>query len=293
MKKILIGLLMILGISLSAQTISNPDFENWSTVSVYSADTIPNQWYGMFCNTVHPTPDSYWGSLATRIQGVFACGIAQGIMINGQQPANPWNVIDGGTPFSAKPATISGFYKYTDVTNNDSAEVTVILKKFNTLTMTHDTVGIGVQSLPATNTYSLFTVNINYPLPLLTPDSIIIMFNSSKYYHFDNITMALPNLYIDRIIIPQSVAAGISESSTQMETMVYPNPSSGNPTIEIYNAGEYKDLRLHVYDVSGKTIISSAVPENKVMLSGLSCGNYLYVISTDKQVLSSGKISVR
>lgn len=293
MKKILIGLMMMTGISLSAQTLSNTDFENWSVVSVYSTDTIPNQWYGMYCNTVHPTADSYWGSYATRIQGYFMCGIAQGIMINGQQPANPWNAIEGGTPFTSKPATISGFYKYTDA-GNDSAEVSVILKKFNTLTMKHDTVGIGIQALGASATYIPFTVNINYPLPSVTPDSIIIMFNSSKYYHYDTITYALPNLYIDRISIPQGLSTGITESpGGELHSNAYPNPSSGNVVIEMEGQADFNGLMLSLYDVNGKKVMEREITQNTIFLSGLSAGNYVYIINSSERMLSKGKVTVQ
>jgi hypothetical protein len=295
MKKIFTCLMMVTIISVSAQTLSNPGFENWSTVSVYSTDTVPNNWYGMYCNTVHQTTDAYQGTYASRVQGYFMCGISQGILINGQQPAGFGDIIKGGTPFTAKPSVIKGFYKYTDVVGNDSAEVTIILKKFNTSTMNYDTVGIGIQPLAPVSSYSLFTVNMNYPLPSLTPDSIIIMFNSSKYLTWDPITYALPNLYVDRILLDQSISTGISESTNSvLESSVYPNPFSDNSTLLI--KGDITSLTnpvINIFDSAGKKVMSQKLTQNNVSISGLSQGSYIYAISSSEKILSKGKIIVQ
>lgn len=295
MKKLMTCLILVAAISLSAQTLSNPNFENWNTVSVYSTDTVPNQWYGMYCNTVHQTTDAYQGTYASRIQGYFMCGIAQGILINGQQPAGFGNIIEGGTPFTAKPSVITGFYKYTDVTGTDSAEVTIILKKFNTSTMNYDTVGIGIQPLPASNSYTLFTVNMNYLLPALTPDSIIIMFNSSKYYMWDSITYALPNLYIDRILLQESILTGIDENSEfAIESSVYPNPFTDHSTLVIKgDLTALKNVQINIFDVTGKKVMARELIQNSIPLSGLSKGNYVYTISSSEKILSGGKIVVQ
>jgi hypothetical protein len=293
MKKIIFLLSLSAGFNLSGQTLSNPGFENWSSVTTYTTDTIPNQWYAMYCNTVHQTADAYQGSYATRIQGYFACGIAPGILINGQQPAGYGNIIEGGTPFSTKPATINGFYKYTEVTNNDSAEVTVILKKYNAVAMKYDTVGLGIAPLAAAAAYSPFSVAINYLLPSETPDSIIIMFNSSKYYHFDMVTGALPSLYIDRILLPQETA-GIEESGQVIHSVVYPNPSAGTITLHI-EGDEWKqqDTELSIFDAAGKMVRMEKISHNEQVINGLPKGNYMYTLSVESEILSKGKIIVQ
>jgi len=282
-------------INLSAQTLSNPGFENWSTVSVYSTDTVPNNWYGMYCNTVHQTTDAYQGTYASRVQGYFMCGISQGILINGVQPAGFGDIIKGGTPFTAKPSVIKGYYKYTDVAGSDSAEVTIILKKFNTSTMKYDTVGIGVQPLSPASSYSLFTVNMHYPLPSLTPDSIIIMFNSSKYLTWDPITYALPNLYVDRILLDQAISTGISENfNSALESNLYPNPFSDNSTLIIKgDITSLKNPEITVFDSAGKRVMSKKLTQNNVPISGLPKGNYVYTIGNSEKVLSNGKIIVQ
>jgi hypothetical protein len=295
MKKIFIGLMMMTGISLSAQTLSNPGFENWTTGSSYAPDTVPNNWYAMFCYTAHQTTDAYQGTYATRLQGYFACGIAPGILVNGTQPAGYGNIIEGGTPFNSRPAAISGYYKYTEVAEGDSAEVTVILKKFNHFTMRHDTIGLGIQPLAAAAAYTMFTVNMNYFHPTESPDSIIIMFNSSKHYMWDQVTMALPSLYIDRIILPQVSIAGVDENNNALLTsVVYPNPSNGNLTIEIKgDLSSFKKLQLTVFDVKGEKVTGKRITENITGMDGLAAGQYIYRISDADTLLSTGKMTVQ
>ncbi|MCW3072610.1 MAG: hypothetical protein JWO44_2500 [Bacteroidetes bacterium] len=288
--------MMVAGISLSAQTLSNAGFESWGVTSTYSSDTLPNQWWSLYCNTTHQSTDSYQGAYATRIQGYFSCGIAQGIMINGQPPAGYYNIIESGTPFSTKPAGISGFYKYTDAEPADSAEVTVILKKYNTATQMRDTVGLGTAALAAAGGYTSFTVNINYLMPAETPDSIIIMFNSSKYNLVNTTTWMLPNLYIDRIMLPQSVAvAGITENQAGLfQTTVYPNPFSGSATVSIEgDLSKVSGLQLDVFDAAGKKVWTGEVNQNTVILSGISSGNYMYTLGTKDKQFSGGKIIVQ
>jgi len=296
MKKILIGLLMMTGISLSAQTLSNAGFESWNVAGSYSSDTLPSQWWSMYCNTTHQSSDAYQGDYATRIQGYFGCGIAQGIMVNGQKPDNYYNIIESGTPFTAKPISISGFYKYTDAEPGDSAEVTVILKKYNAATQTRDTVGLGTAALSATGSYTSFTVSINYLAPAETPDSIIIMFNSSKYNLVNMSTWVLPNLYIDRIALSQSVSvAGITENAaTPFQSAVYPNPFSGSAAITVEgDLSKVSGLRLDVFDASGRKVWSGDVAQNTVMISGIAKGNYMYTISSRERQFSAGKFIVQ
>lgn len=287
---------MMTGISLSAQTFPNAGFESWSVAGSYSSDTLPSQWWSMYCNTTHQSSDAYQGDYATRIQGYFSCGIAQGIMVNGQKPANYYNIIESGTPFTAKPVSISGFYKYTDAEPGDSAEVTVILKKYNTATQRRDTVGLGTAALAAAGGYTSFTVSINYLLPAETPDSIIIMFNSSKYNLVNTSTWTLPNLYIDRIALSQSASvAGITEDPAGLfQATVYPNPFSGSATVSVEgDLSKVSGLRLDVFDASGRKVWSGNVDQNTVILSEIAKGNYMYTLGSKDKQFSAGKIIVQ
>lgn len=297
MKKILTVLLMLAGLVMKAQTLTNPNFESWAASSSYYTDTLPANWWPFYCNTVHPTTDSYQGTYATKIQGWFACGIAPGVLVNGQEPLNYGNFMESGTPFTTKPASISGYYKYTDVTPGDSAEVTIILKRYNAALMKRDTIAFSTQALAPSTSYSLFTVNINDMMPGVIPDSIIIMFNSSKYYMFDMITMALPVLYIDRLLLPET-PNGIAESNDMTAgSFMYPNPITGSSTLSITedlsNSGE---ISIEIFDTQGKKVMElNRIKNNEVLIqkAHFSAGSYVYVVRRNKSFISRGKFVVQ
>ncbi len=301
MNKILSTLLLLAAFGSKAQTLSNPNFESWgtgSTVSTtYYTDTLPTNWWPFYCNTVHQTTDSYQGIYASKIQGWFACGIAPGIMVNGKEPINYGEFIESGTPFTTKPSSISGYYKYTDVTMGDSAEVTIILKRYNSVTMKRDTIAYSTQTLPASATYSLYTVNIIDLMPGVMPDSIIIMFNSSKYYMFDPITMALPALYIDRIAMPETPMSIADNQILLMESSVYPNPFSESATL-VMDAGisQFEHPSVQIYDLSGKKVMDLGVITSKEVVfnqGNLSKGSYFYQVSNGNALISQGKFIVQ
>lgn len=297
MRTIFIILILLASLSIKSQTLTNPNFENWGVSSTYYTDTLPVNWWPFYCNTIHPTTDSYQGTYATKIQGWFACGIAPGVMVNGQPPVNYGEFMESGTPFTSKPGSVSGYYKYTDVTAGDSAEVTIILKRYNSVTMKRDTIAYATKALPPSSTYSMYTVNLNDLLPGVSPDSIIIMFNSSKYYLFDMITMALPVLYIDRIMMPEA-PLGMEENSTILvESGIYPNPFSENAELKIEGEfSKYGDVSADVFDVTGKKVLNyDKISSNTLTLNKnrLSKGTYTYQVRNNKNLISRGKFIIQ
>ena len=299
MKKLISCFYLMGTLVLGAQTLSNPSFETWGSPAEYAADTVPNQWWTMYCNSSHQTTDAFQGIYATRLQGTFLCGIAPGILVNGTKPVNYMNMIESGSPFTSKPSAIGGFYKYTEVTTDDSAEVTIILKKYNIYTLQRDTVGIGYSAMAAASGYTSFNVNINYLMPTETPDSMIIMFNSSKYMHFDPVTMALPNLYIDRIGLPET-ANGIEPINdycgTTHPSVVFPNPMIETGTLLIKgDITTFQTFDLRIFDVSGKLVRQESISAKSTMdisRTGLLSGTYLYTIRSGNTHVTSGKFLI-
>ena len=297
MKKIVIAFLLLAGLSMNGQTITNPGFESWTTTSSYAPDTVPTNWWPLYCNTVKQTTDAYQGAYATRIQGWFACGIAPGVMVNGQAPLDYGSFMESGTPFTSKPSTFSGYYKYNDQGTGDSAEVTVVLKHYNTLTMSRDTVAYAVKALPATSGYTMFTVNINDLMPGVTPDSIIIMFNSSKYYMWNDSTWELPALYIDRINMPETPMAITENTNSLLLSSIFPNPFTGSASLVI--DADFEQLEsaiVSIFDMSGKKVMEIGnLSSNKVLIEqgSLSKGNYIYRVNSLNTLLSKGKFIVQ
>ncbi len=218
-------------------------------------------------------------------------------MVNGQPPLDYGSFMESGTPFTSKPTTFSGFYKYNDQGTGDSAEVTVVLKRYNTLTMSRDTVAYSVKTLPATASYTSFTVNINDLMPGVTPDSIIIMFNSSKYYMWNDSTWELPTLYIDRINIPETPMSIIENANSLLSSTVFPNPFTGSATLVIdTNFEQLESAIVSIFDMSGKKVIEIGnLTSNKVIIEEgtLSKGNYIYQVNSFNSILSKGKFIIQ
>lgn len=297
MKTLLIAFLLLAGLSTNAQTLSNPNFENWAAGSTYSADILPTNWWPFSCNTVSQTTDSYQGMYATKIQGFMACGIAPGVLVNGQEPVVYCDFMGSGTPFTSKPTTISGYYKYTDVATGDSAEVTVILKRYNTATLKRDTIAYSTKALAASAGYSLFTVNLTDLMPGVSPDSIIIMFNSSKYYMVDTITWNLPALYIDRINLPETPMSITENENSLISSSVFPNPFTESATLVIdTEMSQLTSANLSIFDVNGKKVMDfDKITGNCVQIQkqNLAKGSYFYQVKQDNQLISQGKFAIQ
>ncbi|MDQ3046163.1 MAG: T9SS type A sorting domain-containing protein [Bacteroidota bacterium] len=293
MKKIFLFLILTATVTSKAQFL-NGGFENWTPVTTYMTDTLPDQWWSLNCNTVKQTTDAAQGALATRIQGFMSCGIAQGMLINGQYPLSG-NIIDAGTPVFGKPGFITGFYKFTGGAAGDSAEAIVILKKFNSFTGRHDTICMGSTALPPVSVYSPFTVNIIDLAPGINPDSILVIFNSSKYYSVDTINWEMPALYIDKLSLPPNFTGIEDQNILLMQSVPYPNPASENITIQLSSGKDVSKLSIVIYDVTGKLILSRAqLSENRTVINcqELIEGTYFYQFVSESQVISSGKFTV-
>ncbi|MEW6469173.1 MAG: T9SS type A sorting domain-containing protein [Bacteroidota bacterium] len=286
MKTLLSILALVFCLSANAQTLSNPGFENWSQQTYY--DSVPDQWWGLYCMTVFRTNDAFLGSYASRTTGMLACGIAPGVLISGPQPASG-NIIDGGSPFTIKPNIIQGFYKLTDAQPGDSAEVTVILKKYNTITMQRDTVSIGVLALPPAASYTLFSVSMNDLMPSVMPDSIILIFNSSKHLLIDWNTGTLPSLFVDAIKLDE--AAGLHDQTALAASSLYPNPFVSIATLSVDTQEE--NLVLYLFDALGNEVMSAAESGRGIFelhRSGLPSGNYFYQVRSRGKLIATGQL---
>lgn len=190
---------------------------------------------------------------------------------------------------------IQGFYKFTDVQPGDSAEVTVILKRFNTTTQQRDTVAMGSIALPTSASYAMFSVNINDRIPNVAPDSIILIFNSSKYHLVDWNIGVLPSLYVDAIKLEE--ASGTVELNTSVHTLLFPNPFTETATLAIQTEHiGMNELVLEVYDTQGRLVFAlEGITAGFVEIdrNGLVSGNYFYLLKNENAVFASGKMTVQ
>lgn len=120
------------------------------------------------------------GKFAATVWNWYYYG--KGYLMSGAGEAFWLDMNRGGTPLSWKPATLTGYYRYTTDSNsrqNTSGIVAVMLRRWNPQTQRADTIGFAEQHLPPTPTFRQFTLPIRDYAPGVMPDSMVIAIISS------------------------------------------------------------------------------------------------------------------
>lgn len=254
-KLYLLSFLFIGGInnSLNAQSIINPDFEQTDTINSFPFIT---DWEGDGFGGA-PSTIAQSGNYSMRIWNWYWYGRAYAY--NGNNPSLGFgSAYKGGTPYTQKALKLNGYYRYDTSytqTEDDSAVVAVLLKKYNTTLQKVDTIGFGEVHLPSfspgDNSFAPFEVNIQDWQPGIQPDSIVVYMQSSisgfcamstngecLYFNVDNLSLETP--------------LGITDiKGNKIKPQIYPNPSNGNFTIE-YTQDELESIKI--YSIDGKLI---------------------------------------
>ena len=204
--------------------------------------------------------------------------------------------ITGGTPFPYKPAKMLGFYKYTsNVPIEDFGQARVILKKYNENTGKRDTIGLGENLLlnPAGD-FMPFEVPINYLVPNVTPDSIVVIFHST-YPDFPN---AGAELWLDSLSFDISTAIEEFENGGKAEGINYcsvsPNPSDEIIYVEFNFPA---DGFLKLFNSEGKLTyvesVASTFEDLEINVSGFPAGLYILQLFHRKgEVVQTHKIFI-
>lgn len=168
-------LLFILGIlvtgGLSAQSVPDSNFENWSTLTwnepqyYHTANEDIASKGGTTFNVTEAT--GYLGvNYGVQLQTISLSGAAQAAyMIDANVQGNG---VQGGIPYSQQPTGIRFYYKYAPATN-DTAAVLVIFKKWNGSTETLlDSFEIAI-----TGTTSVYTLRSYMKTLPAAPDTVV------------------------------------------------------------------------------------------------------------------------
>ncbi len=290
----LIVVLLAVLVKANAQNINNGGFENWTLDS--NQDSVPNGWWKMFSGTSLRTTDSYAGNYAAVVKGIPMCGIAPGIMTNGQAPFHAWdNPSFVGTPINTKFYTFSGHYKNSDICVGDSSIITVLFKKYNAILHKIDTVAYGQLVLAPVTNYTSFQVNISDVQPGIMPDSVLIRFENSKYncFKMDSLGLVISGLYIDQLSFVREIPMTVSENETKNEVKIYPNPFSNTTVLTVSNSMD--EVCVEIVDIKGeivKTIVGNNTNRLLIDRNGLADGTYLYRLWNGNSMLQYGKLVI-
>jgi hypothetical protein len=228
----------------------NPGFENWTQVANY---WNPNGWnnlnsntaiIGVFTCTRATGADVHSGTYAIKLTTKSVFGItANGIASTATLITTPPYGVTGGIPYTQRPDSITGWYKYTPASAADSGFVQFVL-----LGSSNDTIGFVKFNTPntAVGTYTRFSRPITY-FSAATPslsywilsssdgvnpvvnssiivDDLALVFNTtgiSNPEHFSQVSVV--NTWVDGVVMinnptPSPIRVEIFNSSGQMVT---------------------------------------------------------------------------
>lgn len=267
----------------------NPAFENWTQQNNY---WNPNSWnnlnpstyiLGVFtCQRASAATDVHGGSYAIKLTTKSVFGItANGIASTATLITTPPYGITGGIPYTERPDSIVGWYKYTPANANDSGFV-----QFALLTNSYDTIGMVKFNTPNTpvTTYTRFSKAITYLSPATPELSYWILSASDGVNPVVNSVLIVDD--IDLIFVTTPVPGEPAKSPIAIvsnlvqEEIIIKNPSE-------------KQVFFELTDLSGRVVMVEEVTHHRQSVSSgkLNNGLYLYRLSdSNGSIHSSGKL---
>jgi hypothetical protein len=268
---------------LSAQNIPNPGFEIWyiGDVVLKAGDWENSNFYTFnqfgFYSANPDWEDFTEGFTSIRLStfqqdtlAPFVAFTISGLPIM-DYATGEVDVISGGTPFPYRPSKMMGKYQFASESPiEDFGQARVILKKYNTATGQADTIGYGENVLlNPTVGFQSFEVSIQYLVPDVTPDSIVVIFYSTN--------PEAPNvggeLWVDDLSFDFSTS--IFDVENMIAISIFPNPFQEIIKVEI-EALEKGQIEL--IDINGKIVFSKLLEKGsqtiKIETSNLVSGNY-------------------
>ncbi len=293
MKKMLFLSASLLAVSLCAQTLPNPGFEDVTFDSITSGYTVEGWTLDGFGASV--TSSAHSGSHALEVWNWYwySPGFARtGNIVGGMFSLE---YMQGGAPISGTPSRLEGHYKY-DTTNAyrasvgpDSAMVVVGLKRWNAGLGKTDTVALHSLMLPSTGVpaeWWPFSMDIPLLMPGVSPDSIVVTFRSSVS-GFCSASSPGTCLYlaVDDLSL---VTTGIDGREMKQPLLIYPNPTSDNSQLRM--EGQLPQDRVEVRDLLGRLLLSQRADQPiEARQHSLDAGVYLVSLVREGAVLSTAK----
>jgi len=304
MKKIiLLFLCCVAHVAAFSQAIPNAGFETWVNNTESSQTySVPQGWitedviekldfpaYNQL--SVTKSTQAYSGSFAVKMETVNFFGATPGTIFSVAGAAQLFGNSFPGFPYSARPANLQGYYKFTPV-SNDTASVFVLMSKWNTTTSAQDIVGVGELLIgSATSTYTLFNIPISYASNV-TPDTVLIVAGTGGA----NISNVGTVFYIDALSFSGTAPIGINELvENNNYSKLYPNPFNTNATITIDDKIKLNMASVIIYDVLGKEMkrINNITSNTITIEKGdMPNGIYFYKVINNETKITTGKFIV-
>ncbi len=287
-------LIPILMLSLLADPVladvPNGDFESWpagnnGNPEFWDSPNATTGGFPFFLTTVEQTTDSHSGSFAAQITtGTILGQTLPGVLTLGQlipDIEDPLNSQFVGIPFSGRPSTLEGFFKYSTAAN-DFGGMALLLTRYDTLKQERDTIALGGHEfMPAGEDYEAFSFQIYY-LSHLEPDSMNIVIVSSvspqmqsgSQLRIDDLTLAYtdpPHVDLggDVFICPgasHTFDTGFQEGYSYLWLDALTGDTlSTEHSLTVYQAGTYQAVVKNPYGLPGfdtaEVFMHEEVPE--------------------------------
>jgi len=270
-----------------SQVIPNNSFETWESFN-NGAYEEPTPWhttnpYTSLVGQVNVTKsdDATDGNYSARLETVEINYLTFTFYAPGLLTLADFNVnfltqqysISGGLPLQKRVTQLNGKFKYQPA-ENDSASVLIYCFR-HPQGENIDTIGVGLTYLHSVENWSDFTVYMQY-LNDHTPDTFNIVILSAGTFQLGYMPPGSV-LYVDELSVDTTVSNVASNMS--LEAALYPNPASGNVTINLN-----KSVRtgiLTIFDMTGNMIKEENFTGATVItdISNLSNGIYAFKIT--------------
>ncbi len=265
-------------------TIPNANFETWSGSNATSWNNLNGVAPGS-CTKATAPADIHGGSAAIILKTLSVFGnTAPGTAATGTINLLA-QTVTGGTPFTARPDSLTGWYKYVPQ-GNDAGNIVGILL---TADPARDTIATAVFFPSGTvSTYTYFKAAFEYRLPDVPTQALFIMASSGASGGVVNTLM-----YVDDLGVVYNPSVGVDEATATKDISVYPNPVSDNLNV---NMAGIQGASVSIFDITGKKVAQQILTEklNSVNVASLANGMYVYQVNSNTNgTLKTGKFIVK
>ncbi|MFT6851246.1 MAG: hypothetical protein ACJATA_002067 [Sphingobacteriales bacterium] len=277
----------------TSEEIENGEFEEWNAVTV--EDPIEyfttNRFTLASGASVVKSEDAHSGDFAMMIETKMAGAPEDSSFIGAAITGIPAeDGIAGGFPLDSLPNALTGYYKYAPQ-NGDSAEITILLKKWNGVQS--DFVAFGSKRLPAVSFYAPFSIDIaGGPIPPDVDSAIILIASSMGIFDFQGEGDEVPQLgsilWIDSLSF--TTLPNAAPYAANDELSVDPNSSESINVLtnDIDYDGKLNPLTVSMVDTPLKgTVTFEATGEATYQSTTSGDDMFTYTVEDDKGLISN------
>lgn len=265
--------------SLHGQNIPNPGFENWTSSG---GSEILDGWEATiagYSSNFFKTTNSRSGQFALTMK---VTGDTSGNVSICQQPylISGLNLNDPGFPYIGRPAGLSGYYKFSPV-SNDTFSIDLGLYDSDSL------LGAGLlnSTIATGDNWKYFEIPILYVLNGMSSSVIITASPSTSESEICNIGtyLVLDDLKFVNVI------SGSNEEIGSKELLIYPNPTS-NGSFNISGRGINKVQVLNLFGQTIETLVNIKSDQNvesvfEINLKEHASGIYFLMIQRENHLI--------